>query len=66
MNIRKFFSFLEHTFNHKKIAMQKMQYKETAYAIVSSPNFVDPAKIAESETKRLENEPVVKNYEEVF
>lgn len=66
MNVRKFFSFLEHTFNHKKITMQKLQYKETAYAIVSSPNFVDPAIIAENEAKRLKDEPVVKNYEEVF
>ena len=66
MSIRDIFSFLEHTLNHKKVAMQKMQYVETANAAVSSPNFVDPAEIVESEAKRLENEPVVKNYEEVF
>jgi len=66
MSIRKFFSFLEHTYNRKIIAKQQMQYPETANASVSSPNFVDPAKTAEEEAKRLEGEPVVKNYEEVF
>ncbi len=66
MNVRDFFSFLEHTFNHKIIAKQQVQYSETANASVSSPNFVDPAIIAENEAKRLENEPIVKNYEEIF
>jgi len=66
MNSRKFFSFLEHTFNHKRVAMQKMQYAETANASVSSPNFVDPAIIAESEAKRLENEPVVLGASNLF
>ena len=58
MKVRDFFSFLEHTLTHKRVAMQKMQYIETANAAVSSPNFVDPAEIAASEAKRLENEPL--------
>lgn len=66
MSIRKLFEFIEHTINQKIIAKQQMQYAETANASVSSPNFVDPADKVESESKRLEGEPVVKNYEEVF
>lgn len=66
MDVRKFFSFLEHTFNHKIITKQQMHHPETANFIVSSPNFVDPATIAENEAKRLEGEPVVKPSEPIY
>lgn len=65
MSIRKIFKLIEYTLNRKQMPLEVLRRKETANASVSSPNFVDPAITAESEAKRLENEPVVK-YEEIF
>jgi len=58
MNTRKFFKFLEYTFNRKQMPLEKMKRKETSNASVSSPDFVDPAIMVESEAKRLENKPI--------
>jgi len=63
MSIRKLFRMLESTFNTKQLGKGKMQYNEVANASVSSPNFVDPANIVESEIKRLENEPITEGSE---
>ena len=43
MNIRKFFKFLEQTYNKTKVLLEKRKISETAFAVVSSPDFVDPA-----------------------
>ncbi len=65
MEVRKVFKLIEYTLNRKQMPLEVLKRNETAYAVVSSPNFVDPAKTAGKEAKRLENEPVTK-YEEVF
>lgn len=43
MNTRKFFKFLEYTFNLKVMPLEVLKRGETSIAAVSSPTFEDPA-----------------------
>lgn len=58
MGIKDIFRFLESILTGVRISCQKVQYRETANAKLSSPTFVDPAETSAAETERLKGEPL--------